>query len=279
MPRQELQPWVTFHYVVTANGPVADFLYPEWGNLRFNLGGDMIAMLPGYYAAGQQLATLFGPTDRAAAVTSTGGRIVGMGFTPLGWLRFLAEPADRLANAIRPLGDEFGPTAEDWRAQLLALGGDDDGIITQMDEVLAARLAQTAPPDATALRLDAVLRTDPPDVVEFASRMATSTRTLNRECLRVFGFPPKRLLRRQRFLETLGEVRMHPDAKFIELLEERYFDQSHFIRDFRAFIGMSPRAYLNCPRGIFHVAEAEQTRRGITLSFKLPEPPPPGAQG
>ena len=89
----------------------------------------------------------------------------------------------------------------------------------------------------------------------------------------MFGFAPKRLLRRQRFLDTLGQVRTQPDAKFIALLDERYFDQSHFIRDFREFMGMTPREFLACPRDIFQVAEAEQVSRGITLSFRLPGQP------
>jgi hypothetical protein len=38
-PSPELQPYVTFFYHVEANGPVTDFLYPEWGNVRFALSG------------------------------------------------------------------------------------------------------------------------------------------------------------------------------------------------------------------------------------------------
>jgi AraC-like DNA-binding protein len=253
---------------------VSDFLYPEWGNLRFNLYGDMVAMLPGLYPPGPQLATLFGPTDREAQVTSTSAsRIAGIGFTPLGWNRFIALPADELANTIKPLEREFGLHGDDWRKVVMALGNDDDAILDQFDATLSARLSRTQAPDPVTLRLDEVLRTNPHDVASFAAMMAMSPRTLSRYCARVFGFAPKRLLRRQRFLDTLGQVRTQPDAKFIELLDERYFDQSHFIRDFRAFMGMAPRAYLARPRDIFQVAAVEQASRGITLSFRLPGQP------
>ena len=255
---------------------MADFLYPEWGNLRFTISGDMVAMLPGLYPPGPQLATLFGPTDRAAAVTSTGpSRIAGIGFTPLGWNRFIALPADQLANRIKPLDREFGLHGDDWRAAVIALGDDDDAILDQFDATLTVRLASTTAPDAVTLRLDEVLRGNPRDVAEFAALMAMSPRTLSRYCARVFGFAPKRLLRRQRFMDTLGQVRTQPDAKFIALLDERYFDQSHFIRDFREFMGMTPREFLARPRDIFQVAEAEQVSRGITLSFRLPGQPKP----
>lgn len=274
LPTPALAGYVTFYYVVTAAGPVSDFLYPEWGNLRFNIHGDMVAMLPGLYSPGPQLATLFGPTDRAAEVVSTGpSRIAGIGFTPLGWNRFVALPADQLADRIKPLEREFGLPGAAWRDAIIALGDDDDAILDQFDAVLTAGLAHTHANDAVTLRLDEVLRANPHDVAQFASQMAMSTRTLSRYCARVFGFAPKRLLRRQRFLDTLGQVRTQPDAKFIELLDERYFDQSHFIRDFREFMGMAPRAYLARPRDIFQVAAAEQVSRGITLSFRLPGQP------
>lgn len=279
LPEPALAGYVTFYYVVTALGPVADFLYPEWGNVRFNIHGDMVAMLPrryplSLYPPGPQLATLFGPTDRAATVTSTGpSRIAGIGFTPLGWNRFIALTADGLANRVKPLEREFGLHGDDWCAAVIALGDDDDAILDLFDATLSTRLNRTSAPDAVTLRLDEVLRANPRDVATFASLMAMSPRTLSRYCARVFGFAPKRLLRRQRFLDMLGQVRTQPDAKFIELLDERYFDQSHFIRDFRAFMGMTPRAYLARPRDIFQVAAAEQVSRGITLSFRLPGPP------
>lgn len=273
LPSEPLSGYVTFYYVVTASGPVSDFLYPEWGNVRFRIAGDMRAVWPGQYPPGPQFATLFGPTDHAAEVRSSGGRIAGFGLTPLGWHRLIGTPADALANRIRPLGKELGRTGAEWHASVVDRGSDDDAILGWFDCMLAERLDATEPPDAATLKLDAVLRTSPPDVSTFAERMAMSQRTLGRHCLKLFGFAPKRLLRRQRFLDALGQVRAHPDARFVELLDERYFDQSHFIRDFREFMGMTPRAYLAQARDIFHVAAAEQASRGITLSFRLPAQP------
>lgn len=273
LPSEPLAGYVTFYYVVTASGPVSDFLYPEWGNVRFRIAGDMRAHWPGQYQPGPQVATLFGPTDHAAEVRSSGGRIAGLGLTPLGWARMIGLPAFSLANRIRPLGAELGRPAAEWHAAVVERGNDDDAILELFDSLLTERLAATSPPDPATLKLDAVLRTNPPDVATFARRMAMSQRTLGRHCLRLFGFAPKRLLRRQRFLDALGQVRAHPDARFVELLDERYFDQSHFIRDFREFMGMTPRAYLAQARDIFHVAAAEQASRGITLSFRLPVQP------
>jgi hypothetical protein len=46
---------------------------------------------------------------------------------------------------------------------------------------------------------------------------------------------------------------------------------AHFYRDFRDFIGMSPRAYFTASRAIMASAAAAQTAAGVTLSFKLPD--------
>jgi hypothetical protein len=39
LPVEALRGYVTFYYFVTARGPLTDFLYPEWGNVRFELAG------------------------------------------------------------------------------------------------------------------------------------------------------------------------------------------------------------------------------------------------
>jgi methylphosphotriester-DNA--protein-cysteine methyltransferase len=78
------------------------------------------------------------------------------------------------------------------------------------------------------------------------------------------------LLRRQRFLDTLGHVRSAVGDPLRDTLDPDYFDQSHFYRDFRDFMGMSPRAYFAASRSIMATAAAAQTAAGVTLSFRLP---------
>jgi len=82
----------------------------------------------------------------------------------------------------------------------------------------------------------------------------------NALCLRVFGFTPKRLLRRQRFLRTLGAVRDAPDRPLAELMDPAYYDQAHFNRDFKACMGMTPLAYFRLPREALRRAGEERRR-------------------
>jgi methylphosphotriester-DNA--protein-cysteine methyltransferase len=71
---------------------------------------------------------------------------------------------------------------------------------------------------------------------------------------RYFGFPPKRLLRRQRFLRSLAARLTAPDLNWSKSLDAQYHDQAHFTRDFHDFMGMSPRAYLDMPRLVSRAA-------------------------
>lgn len=59
------------------------------------------------------------------------------------------------------------------------------------------------------------------------------------------GLSPKRYARVQRFKRLLRALTATPRPDWAQLaLDAGYFDQSHLIREFREFAGVSPRAYL-----------------------------------
>ena len=62
---------------------------------------------------------------------------------------------------------------------------------------------------------------------------------------RAFGFPPKLLLRRARFLRSLHALRVARRGEAASVIDPNYTDHSHFIRDAHDFLGMSPQAFLD----------------------------------
>ena len=269
LPAVALRGYVTFYYFVTVDEPLDDFLYPEWGNVRFALTGDWRLEMDGY-GPEPQVDVLYGPTDRCGRLTTAGaGRVVGFGMTPLGWRRLIGTDADLMANRVRTLADELGPPGRALRAAFAADASDAPGV-ARFDALLTDLVARRPPETPVLIAIDRVLRTRPADVPQFAAAAGVSMRTLHRLCLRLFGFAPKRLLRRQRFLDTLGQVRTAVGDPVRDALDEAYFDQAHFYRDFRDFMGMSPRAYFTASRALMARAAAAQAAAGVTLSFKLP---------
>jgi AraC-like DNA-binding protein len=84
------------------------------------------------------------------------------------------------------------------------------------------------------------------DVVE---RFGIAPRTLQRLFARYVGVSPKWVLRRYRLHEAAARLAAEQDRTWAEVAAELgYFDQSHFIRDFTAAIGLTPVAYAQACR-------------------------------
>ena len=273
LPAPPLRGYVTFYYFVEAFGPLTDFLYPEWGNVRLCVAGDWTVVNDPRDGSAPNDRVLFGPTDRRGKIVTGGGKTVGFGLTPLGWNRLIGSDAGKMANRVREIGDELGIDLMALQRDLRA-DRDDDAGIARFDAVLQALLGRRMPNHPLVLSADRVLRLRPVDVLTFAAEVGVAPRTLHRLCLHAFGFPPKRLLRRQRFLDILGVIRGSPGTSFGGLIGQDYHDQSHFSRDFRDFMGMTARGYAQTPRALMQAAAVAQVQMKIPLSFALPEPPP-----
>ncbi|NQE62098.1 helix-turn-helix domain-containing protein [Caulobacter sp. RHG1] len=259
LPAASLRRFITAYYWVDVPapcGPVEDLLHPEWANIRFTLSGRWSTRIGGVEYDPAPAAAVFGPTSKAGIVRGQAGTVLGVGLLPLGWARFGGGAASRLADRVAPLDALLGPRAgetldalrqaRDDRAQADVL----DALFTSLDD---------AGPALEPILLNAHQRLLTLDTVEaMAAALDISTRHLTRLSLRMFGFTPKLLIRRQRFLRTLQTLRERPDAPLGELIDEGYFDQSHFVRDFKLFMGMSPSRYFALPHAMLGPAARER---------------------
>jgi len=89
---------------------------------------------------------------------------------------------------------------------------------------------------------------------------------LERLCRRHFGFPPRLLLRRQRFMRSLVQYMLDPALHWIGAIDSHYHDQAQFVRDFHRFMGMSPSEYAATPKPILReVMRARQEFMGSAV--------------
>jgi AraC-like DNA-binding protein len=94
------------------------------------------------------------------------------------------------------------------------------------------------------VRLQQLLRSE--DVTtagQLGEALGMSPVQLKRLCIRLFGVTPKALLIRHRLARMLAALEHRPYAELRQFLDLGYCDQSHFIRDFKAFFGMPPTRY------------------------------------
>lgn len=264
VPAESLRDLITSYYVIEMQGPpeavVEDLLHPEWGNLRIRLESEWHAL----DAAGRPVqgltAALFGPTSRARPVVARPGKLLGVGLTPLGWTTLIGMPADALADAITEPGGELGMEVTSLRERLLKQP--DEAAMFEMLDAFFTRRANVRDRREAQIRSIHAALLDPgiATVEALTARTGLSQSALARICLRSFGFTPKLLLRRQRFLRTLAMLATEEGQPIGKLLDGAYVDHSHFNRDFKRFMGLSPSEYLARTRLILKAAMGSRDR-------------------
>lgn len=229
-----------------------DSLHPEWGGMRFLWPRGPKA----WNDAGQTVSgarfILTGPSSRPIHFAIPKARMWGFGLLPLGWARFFRQPAGAYANAIQdgfasPACAPFLPLAE-------LLTDPKASEPDQLAGIIAFFRTFKAPPLADERRILAIhtAMVDPEvvTVADLVGRVAASQRTVERLCHRHFGFSPKSLLRRQRFMRSLAQFMLDPSLKWIGAMDPNYHDQAQFVRDFHEFMNCTPREYAAQPHPV-----------------------------
>jgi AraC-like DNA-binding protein len=245
-PAPALADCVSSYYWFTCEAPVfADLMRAELPQLRFVTAGHAANHYPGGGVISGEAALLQGPTSGPVRFVAQGPlHVFGMGLLPLGWARLIGEPADRLADTGVPLDAVFGPAVLDVLGAL-SLARTDAARIAAVDGFLLARLARARDAPVWFTRLTDHWLTDGPnpDVDRLVAESGMSQRSVERLTRRIYGASPKLMARKYRALGAAvrmgnGEAQDWTDAA------EGFYDQAHFIRDFRQFTGLTPARFL-----------------------------------
>lgn len=247
-PPGELKRYFTSFYQVAfdcPDGPVDDALQPEWAGLRFFDRPGVVSSIAGGASLVDTDVTAMGPTSMPVQFRMVTTRMWGIGFLPLGWATFMDVPASEVANRIfdgrsEAMFQRFLPLADRLRHSAAREADDLAAIST-----FFIKQAERFPVEDDRITAVHQLLLDPelPDVAGMAERVGLHPRTLERLCRKAFGFAPKKLLRRQRFMRSLAQFMLDPSMKWIGAIDALYFDQSHFVRDCKEFLGMAPSDY------------------------------------
>lgn len=254
-----LRPYASIIYLTEVDAPsgvrVDDYLHPEWANLRFIDGEPSIAAVGSDAPVAAPHFVVAGPTSKATYFAAGSMRGWGIGILPMGWAKYFALPAEELADrfcdgAQHPAFARFAPLLD----QLPQIN-DVDAAARLIDDHFVALLADAPRDDPAIFAAHSALVDDElTSVAELAEKLGLSERSVERLSRRAFGFPPKLLIRRQRFLRSLARFMLDPSMAWIDTLDYHYYDQAQFTRDFQRFMGMSPRAYAARPKPILGAA-------------------------
>jgi AraC-like DNA-binding protein len=197
-------------------------------------------------------ATIRGTTTRSFLIDSKRrASLVGVHFRPGGAYPFLGISPSEIVDAHIPLDDLWGCSGRNLREQLLEAGSPSERI-RLVEAALLGRLRRARPSHPAArAAVEAFRAGNAVRVAEVATLVGLSRRRLSEVFEREVGLTPKLYARLQRFHRVKQRIAAlgGPPSWATFAVDCGYCDQSHMLRDFVEFSGMSPAAYLRYRTG------------------------------
>jgi AraC-like DNA-binding protein len=190
-------------------------------------------------------------TGRFTRTLEGSGCVFGVKFKPAGFQPFLNASMATLTDRSCALSAVFGHTADTLEEAILAHDCVED-MIDVAAKFLSARLPS---PDANMARVNAIVYAIQNDrsitrVEDLVPLHGVTLRNLQRLFNKYVGVSPKWVIQRYRLHEALEQLAENRIVDWPELaLALGYYDQAHFIRDFKRMVGKSPAEYATpaCP--------------------------------
>src|SRR5579862_1291348 len=167
-----------------------------------------------------------------------GGRVTGVRFRPGAWPGHFGIPGHRITDTILPLEDLWGVRARRLRERV--------GSANSLEQCAALvehsmHRREKATPVERAIRW-MEQRHGVVSIDQVAGHCGLSPRQFRRLCLDQSGLTPKFLARVLRFRHAVSRLASSKANGADLALDCGYYDQAHFINEFRTFSGRTPAA-------------------------------------
>lgn len=246
-PDERVRDLIGSYYATTVPEPLEDVMRAEIANVRFilegklhsDMSGEMRSFVPGD-------AILCGPTFRWSTIRfERGTRLVGAAITPLGWARMFGVPAEEHADNWVALKDVAPAKVHGLMDRILDPAS--DGTRVALADVMFAALDN---PDAKVnhdfldIVTDWLTDPEPNELEDLLAAIDLSPRQVERLSKLYFGCAPKKLHRKFRALHSANRLSWDALEDWREAATTAYYDQSHFIREFKEFNGRTPSEFI-----------------------------------
>ncbi|HYF30252.1 MAG TPA: helix-turn-helix domain-containing protein [Chitinophagaceae bacterium] len=194
----------------------------------------------------QPRSFVFGQITKYLEIAPTGvSGINSARFLPDGLLPFLNRPVSELENKAVSLEDLFNEHGKKLEQEVLQ-AADNQQRIKIIEAFLLSRLTDPSTIDNITKDCVSVIiqSRGQVGVVELAGKLKINRRNMERKFMSVIGMSPKQLSRVVRLQATLKMLEQRQFTSLTSLAYENgYYDQAHFIRDFKEFTGISPKLF------------------------------------
>jgi AraC-like DNA-binding protein len=192
-------------------------------------------------------ALLCGPHSSFFVIdTAQQACVIGIHFKPGGAFPFFKMPASELHNLHVSLEDLWGNAAGLLRERVLEAPTPEAKFRVLEQSLLAQAFRPLERHRAVnfALGLFRNIHTAPA-IADLAGHIGISSRRFIQLFSNEVGITPKLFSRVQRFQQVLQAIQAGADLSWADMAAGcGYFDQAHFIHDFREFSGINPTTYL-----------------------------------
>ena len=271
-PSAPLQKFVSSYYFLSLPFDVTDIMRAEIANVRFVLRGEVTSDLHGHEEAFRPpAAVLCGPTNRWSRIKfAAGTKIFGAAITPLGWCKLFGYSAEIAADRFLPLRDKATASALPLIDDIMN-APDDPSVVRAADALFLSLVS-----DQWRVREDFIdqvtnwiVDPEPKEVDHFLDSVELSHRQVDRLCKAYFGAGPKKLHRKFRALHAANRLTWMDLTDWREVARAAYYDQAHFIREFKEFNGRTPQEFIDGPHILVRMTLAERRKINHGSPFSL----------
>jgi AraC-like DNA-binding protein len=245
-PRRDLAPYLGAYYICDSTDSDMQPIAAEMANVRFILRGEMETLWSANDSMPFRGAQIVGPTMRAYAMRSRGAtRMFGAGVTPRGWAAMPLCDADGLVDRMEDL-QLIASHVAGCALDRMQNATNDREIVAAADELFAAildpnsRIARRFPAGVEKFLAGNALG----DIDSLVDAAGLSRRQLDRVARAYFGASPKAILRKRRALFAAQMLAIDPKTKLADIGANLFYDQPHFTKEFRTFVGVTPARFV-----------------------------------
>lgn len=191
-------------------------------------------------------ALIYGIPERPFIRTLSGtGSVLGIKFRAGGFHPFWKQDVSKLTGRTIAASDLFGPEIE-IKMNAILDAGENVEMAKQAEYILTERMPESDWQVELASRIVRETMNDRSmiKVEQMSEQFGMSIRQLQRLFNKYVGVSPKWIIKRFRLQEAAERLEQDESVQMSELsMQLGYFDQAHFIRDFKSVLNQSPTMY------------------------------------